>query len=212
MHAPRIHTSGTRRHAAAIGAKLTAVAALTGCVAAVLLSGTVSAFNAVTSNPATGVSAATVLISDNDGGAGQISLPNIKPGDTFAGCVAVTYNGTVPSTVVMYGTPGGTLATYLDMKVTRGTIPGTPDPYSCAGFTADTTNYISRGAGVIYDATLGGWPATSGAGLADPPTGTAETWTQGESHVYLIQMTLQDTIAAQGKTSTQSFSWEAANK
>jgi hypothetical protein len=212
MRAPLPYTSSARRHAARILAKLSVAAALTGCVAAVLLSGTVSAFNAVTSNPSNAMSAGTVVISDNDGGTAQVAPPDRKPGDTLASCMTVTYDGTVPATVAMHGTPGGTLGAYVDLKVTRGTISGTPAPYSCVNFTGDATNYLGKGAGVIYDGTLAGWPASSGTAIADPPSGALETWTQGESHAYLIQMTLQNTLAAQGRTATQTFKWQAANK
>jgi hypothetical protein len=174
------------------------------------LSDTFSSFNAVTSNPASTVSAGTVTIADNDAGSALLALSNAKPGDTVTGCIVVTYNGTLPATVVLYGATGGTgLDAYLDLKVTRGTISGTPAAGSCTNFTADATNYIAQGAGVVYSGTLQGWPDTSATGLPDPKTGSAATWTNGEAHAYRLQVTVQSATAGQGKTATQSFSWEA---
>ena len=43
------------------------------------------------------------------------------------------------------------------------------------------------------------------------PRGRAESWTTGETHVYKLQVTLQDNIAAKGKSATQIFTWEARN-
>ena len=195
-----------------IAAKLLLTAAIAATLGLASLTDTFSSFNDVTTNPASTVSAGTVAISDNDAGTALLALTNAKPGDTVTGCTVVTYDGTLPATVVLYGTTGGTgLDAYLDLKVTRGAISGTPAAGSCANFTADSTNYIAQGAGVVYAGTLQGWPRTSAAGLPDPKTGSAATWTHGEAHAYRLQVTVQSATAGQGKTATQAFHWEAAN-
>jgi hypothetical protein len=197
---------------ARIAAKLLATVAIAGWLGLASFSDTFSSFNDVTSNPAATLSAGTVKISDNDGGSALLALSNAKPGDTVTACVVVSYDGTLPASVVLYGATGGSgLDAYLDLKVTRGAISGTPAAGSCTNFSADATNYINQGAGVVYSGTLQGWPDTSATGQADPKTGAAATWAHGDTHAYRLQATLQSATAGQGKTATQSFSWEAAN-
>ena len=43
-------------------------------------------------------------------------------------------------------------------------------------------------------------------------SGSPETWTASEKHVYRIQVTLQNNAAAAGKNATQDFTWEARNQ
>lgn len=208
-HAP---SSATVPRRSRVVAKLLVTAAIAGALGMASLTDTFSSFNDVTTNPGTAISAGTVAIADNDAGTALLSLANAKPGATVTACTVVTYSGTLPASVVLYGTTGGTgLAPYLDLKVTRGTITGTPASGSCANFTADATNYISQGAGVVFASTLQAWPDTSATGLPDPKTGGVVTWTQGEKHAYRFAVTVQADIAGQGKTATQAFTWEAAN-
>jgi hypothetical protein len=199
------------RSVAAIIAKVAASVVLAAAGVTVLLSGTVSSFNQVSSNASNALSAGTISITDNDAGTALLSLTNAKPGDTATGCVVVSYSGVAPSSVVMYGTPGGTLGDFLDLKVTRGTISGTPVANSCTNFTADAVNYIGQGNGVVFSGVLSTWPATSAAGVVDPVAGTPRIWATGESHAYRVQVTLQSALAAQGRTATQTFTWQAAN-
>jgi predicted ribosomally synthesized peptide with SipW-like signal peptide len=173
---------------------------------------TYSAFNAVTTNPGNTFTAGTVTISDNDTGTSALSLTNAKPGDVTTGCVVVTYGGSLPATVRLYSTTTGTgLDAYLTLKITRGTISGTPAPGSCTNFVADSTSWIGAGAGIIFSATLSGFPANSAGASAEPAASTPETWTQGETHAYRLDVTVQNDNAAQGKTATESFAWEAQN-
>jgi len=195
-----------------IAAKLLLAAAVAATLSVGALTDTFSSFNDVTHNTPNAISAGTVAISDNDAGAALLTLSGAKPGSTVSGCIVVTYSGTLPSSIVLYGTTSGTgLDAYLDLTVTRGSISGTPAPGSCTNFTADAADYISRGGGVIYSGTLQGWPDTSAAGLADPKAGSAAVWTPGESHAYRIQATVQASTGGQGKTATQTFTWEAAS-
>jgi hypothetical protein len=178
---------------------------------ALAIGDTFSSFNDVTGNPTGKIAAGNVAISDNDAGSALLSLPNAKPGDIVTGCIIITYNGTIPASVVLYGTTGGTgLDPYLDLTVTRGTLPGGAASGSCTGFAADASDYIGRGAGIIYDDTLTRWPDTSAGGLADPKA-PAATWAIGASHAYRLRIVVRADSAGQGKTATQSFTWEAAN-
>jgi hypothetical protein len=207
---PAERSSG--QHADRIIVKLAAtIAVLTGC--AVLASAaTWSNLNATATNPSNSFVAGTVQIASNSGSSAVLSLTNAKPGAISTGCINVSYTGTLPATVKLYGTGGGTgLNQYLNLVVTRGTFSGTPTAGSCTGFTADATNYIAQGAGVIYSGTLAAWPASSAAGLVDPTAGSPATWTTNNSHGYQLQVTLQSNAAGQGLTGSETFTFEADN-
>jgi hypothetical protein len=126
----------------------------------------------------------------------------------------VTYDGTLPAAVRLHGTTTGSgLDQYLDLKVTRGTYsPSTPAFKSCTNFQPDTTNYTGAGNGVIYSGTLQGYPDDYASGLVDPLSGSPESWTTGEVHVYRVDVTLQQNFSAQGKDAAQTFRWEARNQ
>lgn len=199
------------RSAAKLGLTMLVVALL-GAVAAI---GTWSAFSSVTSNPGNSFTAGSVTLSDNDSGSAMFNMTGMLPGSTEAGCIKISYTGSVASTVRLYGTTGGTgLDQYLDVKVTRGiNTPSDPSFDSCTNFSADATNYIGAGAGVIYNGTLQGYADNYTAGLVDPTSGSPESWTNPENHVYRFDITLQSSApnAAQGLTATQEFTWEARN-
>jgi hypothetical protein len=187
------------------------IAVLIGC--AVLASAaTWSNLNATATNPSNSFAAGTVVIASNSGGSAVLSLTNAKPGAVSTGCIQVSYSGTLPSTVKLYGTGGGTgLNTYLNLVVTRGTFSGTPTAGSCTGFTADSTNYISDGAGVIYSGTVAGWPSSAATALPDPTAGSPATWSTGSSHGYQFQVTLEANASGQGLTGSETFTFEADN-
>jgi len=198
-----------RRHT---GTKVALTLLVLALVGVTLRVGTWSAFSATTDNAGNTFSAGTVTLADNDAGGTMLSLANAKPGDSDTGCITVSYTGSLASTVRLYGTTAGTgLDQYLDLKVTRGSFASAPAFDSCTGFTADATDYIGAGAGVVYTGTVQGYPDDYATGLVDPTAGTPESWTNPESHVYQIQVTVQDNNLAQGKNATQTFTWEARN-
>jgi predicted ribosomally synthesized peptide with SipW-like signal peptide len=172
--------------------------------------GTWSAFSDTTDNSGNTFASGTVDLNDDDSGSAMLSLNNAGPGASDTACIKVTYNGSLPASVRLYGTTGGNgLDQYLDVTVTRGTSSGTFD--SCAGFTPDSTTYGYPGTGVIYQGTLQGFPDSYGAGIVDPISGSPESWTNAETHAYKIQVTVQDNNSAQGKNASQTFTWEARN-
>jgi len=174
---------------------------------------TLAAYTSDTPSTGNRIEAGSVDLRDNDSGAALLSLSGAIPGDTDSGCIKVTYQGSLPSTVKLYGTTGGTgLDQYLSLKVTRGTYSGSDPGYdSCTGFQPDATDYIGAGPGIVYDGTLQDYPDDYATAVADPPGGPA-TWTTGEEHVYKLEVTVQANLAAQGKTATQTFTWEARNQ
>src|SRR3954466_8073045 len=121
-------------------------------VAFLLLPAAWAAFTGATSNSGSSVGAGTVTLSDNDTNdtLKLFNLSGMVPGTTATGCVKVTYTGTLPATVKLFSTTGGTgLGTYIDLTVTRGTIAGAVSVPSCTGFAADTIDYKGDGAGVL---------------------------------------------------------------
>lgn len=207
---PRRRT-GTQ-HAERIAVKLAAtVAVLAGCV---LLASTAtwSNLNATATNQSNSFTAGTVQIATNSSGSSVLTLANAKPGAVSTGCINVSYTGTLPATVKLYGTGGGTgLNAYLSLVVTRGTFTGTPSAGSCTGFTPDATNYIAQGAGVIYSGTLAGWPAGASGALVDPTAASPAIWNTNSSHGYQLQVTLGSSAAGQGLTGGETFTFEATN-
>jgi hypothetical protein len=190
------------------------LAALVAAVAAGAGSYTWAAFVATSTNDGNTITSGTVTLSDNDADGALLSLSAALPGATDTGCIRVRYTGSLSSTVRLYGTTGGTgLDQNLDVTVTRGVYsPSEPAFDSCTNFQADATNYIGAGAGVIYSGTLQGFPDNYAGGLVDPTAGSPEAWTATEDHVYRIQVTLQNVQAAEGRTATQTFTWEARNQ
>jgi hypothetical protein len=175
---------------------------------------TFAAYTATNDNTGNVVGSGTVKLSNNGDGSSMLSLSAAVPGATTSACIKVTYDGSLPATVRLYGTTTGSgLDAYLDLKITRGTYsPSDPAFKSCTNFQADGTNYIGAGNGVIYNGTLQAFPDDYASGVVDPQSGSPESWTTGEPHVYKIEATLQSNFAAQNEDATQAFKWEARNQ
>jgi len=172
-----------------------------------------AAYNATTGSTANSFATGTVVLVDNDSGAAMLSLSDALPTATDTACITVSYTGSLASVVRLYGTTTGSgLDAYLDLKITRGSFPGAPPAFdSCTTFSADATDYVGSGSGVIYNGTLQAFPDDYAAGRVDPLPAGPETWTNAESHVYKVQVTLQNNGSAEGKGATQTFTWEARN-
>jgi predicted ribosomally synthesized peptide with SipW-like signal peptide len=191
-------------------ASKTALSLLTLVLLGAAIAATIAAFNSTTENSGNSFSAGSVILSDNDADTAMLSLSGAKPGDSDTSCIRVSYTGTLAATVRLYGTTSGTgLDQYLTLTVTRGTTSGSPTFDSCSAFTADATNYLGSGAGVIYTGTLQGFADSYAAGIVDPTSGSPESWTNGESHDYKFVVSLNDNNSAQGLNATQTFTWEA---
>ena len=196
------------------GRRLVLLAAtLAGLTAAASMS-TWSAFTSTTANENNHFVTGTVALSDNNGDTAMLSLPDTHTGDSTTGCIDVTYTGTSDASVRLYAnttfTSGSSLAPYLNLTVTRGT--GTTGAFpTCTDFSADATDYVGAGAGVIYNGTLSAFPANYNAGVVDPTSGTPATWQENDGHVYRFVVTVADDNNAQGKNATTAFTWEARN-
>jgi hypothetical protein len=139
----------------------------------------------------------------------------MAPGSSTSGCIQVTYTGSLPAAVHQYASTTGSLAQYLNLTITRGT-QSSPSFPSCTGFTADSTNYVGAGAGVVYSGTLSAFASTYtdyASGLVDAP-GSAQTWNTNSTHADKFTITLPSGApsAAQGLSSSATFAWEAQNQ
>jgi predicted ribosomally synthesized peptide with SipW-like signal peptide len=184
------------------------VLGIVGLVAGV---GSYSAFTATTSNTGNSFASGTVAIEDNDGNTAMLSLANAKPGDSDTSCIKVKYTGSLASTVRLYGSISGAMTSYMTVTITRGT-DASPVFDNCTNFVADATNYIGAGNGVMYQGALNAFPSTYAAGVVDPTSGSPESWTTNEEHVYKITVSLDDQNAAQGQNGNATFTWEARNQ
>lgn len=203
---------GNRRRVGRISVKLAATVVVLAVCALLASATTWSNLNATATNPSNSFLAGTVKIASNSGSSAVLSLTNAKPGAVSTGCIQVTYTGTLDATVRLYGAGGGSgLNQYLNLVVTRGTFSGSPSAGSCTGFSADSTNYIGQGAGVVYSGTVANWPSSSGSAQLDPTSSSPATWSTNSSHGYQFQVTLQSNSAGQGLNGTQTFSFEADN-
>jgi len=190
--------------------KLALSALVIGLTGALVSAVTFSAFSSISQNASNRVQTGSVTIGDNDAGAAMLSLVSAVPAASSTGCIRTTYTGSLNSELRLYGAVSGVLAQYLTLTVTRGS-DSAPSFSSCANFSADSTDYLGQGAGVVYRGALASYPATWGSGIVDPLAGTPETWTTGEAHSYRFNVTLDDNIGAEGQSATASFTWEARN-
>jgi hypothetical protein len=178
-------------------------AILVATVALLTGAGTYSAFFSRTSNDGNGsgtgneITGGTVDLTDNDAGNAMFTISNMRPTDPpVSSCITVTYNGTLDSSVGLYGSVSGGLAPYLNVVVLAGDSAG---PFrDCSSF----SNAVG-----LWSGTLDQFP-TSFGGIVDP----IGTWTSGTSHSYRFSFSLQNTPAAQGLSATVTFTWEARNQ
>lgn len=159
-----------------------------------------AAFSDTTANDSNSLSAAGVVLDDDDSGTAMFSVSGMKPGDSQVKCIQVTYNGTITTgaPVQLYRSAAQTgtgLEAYLNATIEVGTGGSSS---SCAGFAGSS----------IYSGTLGDFldNRTSYA------TALSTTWTptgSGQSRTFRVTLALQDDNAAQTKTVNFGFTWEA---
>lgn len=160
-----------------------------------------AAFSDTTENSGDQWTAGDVILIDDDLDTAMFSVSNMAPDQAETECITVTYQGSLDAAVRLYGsvTAGDGLADYLDLTVTRGSGGSFGD---CTGYSASET---------VYSGTLAGFVAAhgsfgTGAGTWAPTGGAPD-----DDMTYRFEVTLQDDSAAQGLTSTATFTWEAQN-
>ena len=200
---PRISVAGRRRSGRSLNSlaiQLSAFALTFILIALLVVTSSRAAFVAQNDNTTNQVTSAAIALTDNDATTAMFNnVTGMIPGTIYERCIDVTYTGTVdPTAVLLYatGTPTGTLAPYLDLTVQIGA--DTPAAFR------DCTGFVSTG--TLYTGTLANF-ASSRTGYANgvstwDPIGSPETRT------FRFVLTVQDTTAAAGLTTTFGFSWE----
>ncbi len=165
-----------------------------------VVGGSRAAFNSTTSNGSNSFAAGTVVLSDDDAGSVMFNLSGMKPGDTATKCINVSYTGSLPANVHLYGSVAGGLGAYLDTTVDIGSG-------AAGGASSDCTGFVSSAN--LFGGTLTGF----GAAHSNFGNGAAgfDGATNPSTRSYRVTVTLQDNNAAQGQSSTATFTWEAQN-
>jgi predicted ribosomally synthesized peptide with SipW-like signal peptide len=188
---------------------------------------TFAAFSDTTDNANNQFQAGSVDIDDNDAAAVLYDnfdgTPNAKPGDTESGCIVVTFNGSLDSTVRLYS-PSTLNANNLDDQLTLDITSGTgvATPGSCAGFTANGAT------GDVFSGSLASFMShadyATGVALDENVADANALWSNGDAVTYKFTVTLADDgdvnqanagfIADTGtgySTGLHTFTWEARN-
>lgn len=183
----------------------TAIALPAAVVAAGVLVSTSSyaAFSDTTSNEQNTWRAGTVQLADDDAGRALFTVPNAKPGDGGANCIAVTSTGSLASQVRLYATDRSStagLADNLVLTVEQGSGGGYG---TCNGFAAEKT---------VYDGRLTGF-ADAHSSFANGAATWSPTGGGSETRTFRISWKLVDDApdSVQGGTASTSFVWEAQN-
>lgn len=162
-----------------------------------------AAFSGITQNPTNNWSSGTVSLSDDDSDTAMFTVTGMTPtvNNTGTKCILVTYTGSVALTnpVKLYGAiaGGNGLAGYINLQVESGTGATFS---SCAGFAGGT---------VIYPT---GLLSTFGTTYTTYANGLSTGWTpaaNGQTRAFRFTYTLADDNAAQTKTCSMPFTWEA---
>lgn len=179
-----------------LAATLAVLALLVSAVAAVVH----SSFTATAGNDGNTFEAGSISLTDDDSAKVLFDVHGLEPNSPpVRRCVTLKYGSTggLASSVRLFGETNGALAEHLKLELTRGSFLGPkPDGNSCTGFAASTTVFLGP---------LSRYPQTWGTGIVDPNP----TWRSGDTAIYEIAVSLTDSDGAQGKSATQSFTFEA---
>jgi hypothetical protein len=160
-------------------------------------------FTATTTNGADTFATGSVALSDNDSGAALFTVSNLKPGDSAAKCIRVTYTGTLASGVRVYGTgltvSGGSLDQWLNLQIEQGTN-SLSTAGTCGTFTGATTIFANAAFntfGTNYAGGSGSWTPSSNPTVMD----------------YRITYTLSSSApnGTMAQNLSLTFTWEAQN-
>lgn len=176
-----------------------------GAAGAIAAFGTFSAFSSTTENPGNRLTTGTVQLTDNDVDVAAYFGTGLEAGESRRKCIRVQYTGLDADVKLYVPDALGALAQYVTLSITPGT-QATPNP-DCTGFVPEATP--------LYSGTLKDFRDQHydwDRGLADAP-GSATAWASGNSVVYEVKATVQDTDDAQNKdTLVHRLVWEARNR
>lgn len=156
-----------------------------------------AAFTADTSTATNSFGSGKVtLTNDHTSSAVFTATSNLAPGANDSQCVAVKYEGTLPSEIRMYATGNmtGNLAQYVNFSVDVLDV--------------GVTNCASGGGVNLYTGTLQGLATANNFSTGLKPT-PGWTPTTTETRLYRFNYSLQDTNAAQDKTADVTLNWQA---
>jgi hypothetical protein len=157
-------------------------------------------FTATTQSGANTFGTGSVTLGDNDAGSALFTVTGMKPGSTGQGCINVTYSGTLPSMVRIYGTgetATNSLDNYITVQIEEGSSSATTFP-SCAGFVPASTAFNStlNTIGTSFAAGYGTW-APPGPGSKD------------YRFTYTLSASAPNSVM--NSTASVTFTWEAQN-
>jgi hypothetical protein len=165
-----------------------------------------ASFSAKVSNAGNSLSVGSVNLTDDDSGSALLSLTNLKPGSSGSRCIAVSSDGTLPSSVKLYATDvtsTKSLGSYVTLTITQGSGASFG---SCSGFTG-----LSSGS-AVYSGTLASFTGAAtgySTGLGNwVPTGNAAE-SRSFQFAYTVSASIPD--SAQGGTVSFGATWEAQN-
>jgi hypothetical protein len=181
--------------------KLLATAAVLALLVSAIAAVVHSSFTATAKNEGNSFETGSISLTDNDNEQVLFNASGLEPASApQRKCIQVTYgsSGTLKSSVRLFGTTSGALAPHLNLKVTRGSFASGAANTSCDGFTADAS-------GVLFDDALSAYPDSWADGIVDPRA----AWQAGDKAAYQLEVSLDDSDDAQGKSASQAFAFEA---
>lgn len=179
--------------------KALATVAVLGLLATAVAAVVHSSFTATAGSSSNSFESGSISLSDDDSEKVLFKVEGLEPASPpTSRCLKVTYGSTggLESRVRLFGETSGALADHLKLRVSRGSFEGSaPAGNGCSGFVASDA---------LFDGTLAEYPDSWSAGIVDP-----DTWSAGDAAVYRFEVSLADSDAAQGKSASQSFAFEA---
>ena len=197
------HTRRPSRRATRRGVVLSGAGALA-LAAGLVWQSAYAGFTDTTTALTAGVSTGTVALTNEIEGIAALTLPDMKPGQSFTECIAVTYTGSEPAQVKLYArdrsqsTSGLTSA--LTFSWTAGTGGGVND--DCAGFVPG---------GVTVTTSMSSFPTTFASGQLSWNTAGG---TVPEKRTYRFTYSLSSSAPAsvKGASAALTFVWEAQQR
>ena len=166
-----------------------AVAAL--AVATFVVTESTAAFGPQGTGAANRFDSGSIALVDDDQGRSLVVLENMAPGRPIERCITITYAGTVlPVDLTLGAEADGDIAEYVVARVEVGHSGGYE---SCAGFTA---------VGDVFDGSLS-------ALVAGEPLAVGALRNEAEQATFRFTFDLVDDEAAEGRTGSIDFVWEA---
>lgn len=149
-------------------------------------------FRSASGNGANSYAVGTVVLTDSRSGTALVNVTALQPGSTGNACLTVSYSGSLNSVVKVRAAITGSLGSYLNVTLDRGS--GT-----CAAFGTVTNLYTGLASALAssyptYASGLGSWVVTGGATTTLP---------------FKLTYTVAADNGAQGTSSNLTLTWEA---